>query len=103
MKEGLEELKNAIKNIAIVMNVAEEESEKGTLEHQNFKAIHDSLFLALVLIKKEMPKPPELKVREEFKALGKCYYCAECGVMFISDPPDLTRYCGNCGQRLRGD
>ena len=58
--------------------------------------------IALVALEKQKPKPPEHKVHEKYKALGKNYYC-HCGVMFVDFEKNGTNYCGNCGQKLKED
>ena len=54
----------------------------------------------LQALEKQIVKPPEHKVHEKYKALGKNYYCS-CGVMFVDFERNGTNYCGNCGQKLR--
>lgn len=53
---------------------------------------------------KETPHPPELKVHPKYPTLGKNYYC-KCGVMLYNwhYESEQTNYCGNCGQKLKGD
>ncbi len=51
---------------------------------------------------KETPHPPEPKVHPKYPALGKDYYC-KCGVLFFDWERHPTKYCGNCGQLLKGD
>lgn len=52
--------------------------------------------------KKQIPVLPENKTRNEYKSLGKNYWCPSCGVLFQEweNPLFRTNYCGNCGQRL---
>jgi hypothetical protein len=60
--------------------------------------------LAIEALEKQIPKPPIEKVNPKYPALGKMYYC-ECGVLFTGwgNPKEETNYCGNCGQKLKGD
>ena len=53
-------------------------------------------------LEKQLLKPPEHKVHEKYKALGKNYYCS-CGVMFVDFERNGTNFCGNCGQALKED
>ena len=62
----------------------------------------EPLSLAISALEKQLPKPPEHKVHEKYKALGKNYYCS-CGVMFVDFERNGTNFCGNCGQRLKED
>lgn len=55
-----------------------------------------------IAINKQIPKPPEYKVVEKYKVSGKNYWC-ECGVMFVDFERNGTNYCGNCGQKLKGE
>ncbi len=55
---------------------------------------------AISALEKQIVKPPENKVHEKYKALGKNYYCS-CGAMFVDFERNGTNYCGNCGQKLR--
>lgn len=57
---------------------------------------------AISALEKQLPTPPENKVHEKYKALGKNYYC-KCGVMFVDFERNGTNYCGNCGQKLKGE
>jgi hypothetical protein len=61
----------------------------------------DTVDEVLKVIEKQIPKPPEYKVVEKYKALGKNYWC-ECGVMFVDFERNGTNFCGNCGRRLKG-
>ena len=54
------------------------------------------------MVEKATPRPPEYKVVEKYKALGKNYWC-ECGVMFVDFERNGTTFCGNCGQKLKGE
>lgn len=56
--------------------------------------------VAISALEKQIPKPPEHKVHDEYKSLGKNYYCP-CGVMFLDWENQPTKYCGNCGQKLK--
>ncbi len=58
--------------------------------------------LAISALEKQLPQPPEHKVHEKYKALGKNYYCS-CGAMFVDFERNGTNYCGNCGQKLKED
>lgn len=58
------------------------------------------LKIAIEALEKQIPKPPEYKVVEKYKALGKNYWCG-CGVMFVDFERNGTNFCGNCGQRLK--
>lgn len=60
------------------------------------------LKIAIEALEKQIPKPPEYKVVEKYKALGKNYWC-ECGVMFVDFERNGTTFCGNCGQKLKGE
>lgn len=62
--------------------------------------LREALDLAISALEKQIIKPPENKVHEKHKALGKNYYCS-CGVMFVDYERNGTNYCGNCGQRLK--
>ena len=59
-----------------------------------------NLGLAIKALEKQLHQPPEHKVHEKYKALGKNYYCS-CGVMFVDWENQPTNYCGNCGQKLK--
>lgn len=63
-----------------------------------------ALIYAAKALEKQALKPPELKVHPDYPSLGKMYYC-ECGVLFCGwgNPKEETNYCGNCGQKLKGD
>lgn len=56
--------------------------------------------VAISALEKQIVKPPDYKVHEKYKALGRNYYCS-CGVMFVDFEKNGTNYCGNCGQKLR--
>ena len=60
--------------------------------------------LAIEALEKQMSKPPTEKVNPKYPALGKMYYC-ECGVLFTGwgKPEAETNFCGNCGQKIKGD
>jgi hypothetical protein len=60
----------------------------------------EALTIAIGLLEKQIPKPPEYKVNEKYPTLGRNYYCQECGVMFTDWENYPTNYCGNCGQAL---
>ena len=55
-----------------------------------------------LLIEKQTVKPPAYRMDAQFPHLGPGHYC-ECGVRFEwwNRPEGQTRYCGNCGQRLK--
>ena len=80
--------------IGIIKDLTRELREDGYI-----KAAND---MAIAALEKQIPKPPENKACDEYKALGKNYYCL-CGVMFPcwEDKHHRTNYCGNCGQSLR--
>jgi hypothetical protein len=56
------------------------------------------------MAEKATPKPPTEKVNPKYPALGKMYYCT-CGVLFTGwgNPEAETNFCGNCGQKIKGD
>ena len=58
--------------------------------------------IAIQALERQVAKPPEHKVHEKYKSLGKNYYC-QCGVMFVDFERNGTNFCGNCGQRLKED
>ena len=68
----------------------------------NCKAEHEAVELAISALEKQLIEPPEHKVHEKYKSLGKNYYC-QCGVMFVDFERNGTNFCGNCGQRLKED
>lgn len=55
----------------------------------------------VVALEKQIPTPPEYKVHEKYQTLGYNHYC-KCGEMF-SCLWNITNYCKNCGQKLKGD
>ena len=65
--------------------------------------IHSAVGIRQV-VEKQIPKPPVEKVNPKYPALGKMYYCT-CGVLFYGwgKPEEETNFCGNCGQKIKGD
>jgi hypothetical protein len=71
---------------------------EGALKDDNI--FKEPLQTAIAALEKQIPKPPEYKVVEKYKALGKNYWCT-CGVMFVDFERNGTTFCGACGQRLK--
>ena len=61
----------------------------------------EALKIAISALEKQLASEPENKVHEDYKVLGKNYYC-KCGVMFYNWENQPTNFCGNCGQKLKG-
>ena len=78
--------------IGIIKDLTRELREDGYI-----KVAND---MAIAALEKQIPKPPGNKVRDEYKILGKNYYC-QCGVMFVDFERNGTNFCGQCGQKLR--
>lgn len=68
-------------------------------EHSGYPNEEQALTIAINAIDKQIPKGTTF-VREEMGLL--VFKCNSCGREFFSKT-NMTKYCSNCGQRLRED
>lgn len=96
------------KNVIILQNipVRDKPYTQAIDEDENYVKCYmpkESYCDVIKALKKQSLMPPVEEVDEKYPALGRCYFCQSCSVMFVGweYPNGRTNYCGNCGQKLR--
>ncbi len=86
------------------INALEELQEQNEVLADTVNMLSPLLMGNRELKEKQIPHPPEFKVHPKYPNLGIFHYC-KCGVMFPGwgNPRAETNYCGNCGQKLKGE
>lgn len=60
--------------------------------------------IVIQALEKQIPKPPVEKRHPKYPNLGIFHYCV-CGALFPGwgNSRAETNYCGNCGQKIKGE
>lgn len=71
--------------------------EKDYMKNDGVAEYYEAINTAIVALEKQVVVPLKQTEHPHFKCIGKVYDC-KCGVAYLDTG---SKYCGNCGQKLR--